>query len=294
MQVRWLDAHPEVGALAPAVTKPDGTPDFLCKRYPAVFDLFLRGFAPAFLKRWFRRRLDRYDMRDVIDPAGSEAVRDVPVMSGCCMLVRRNAIDTTGGFDPKFFLYFEDFDWSVRLNKVTQTAWLPSSASSITGRRRAQGLEAHRLVHEGARSAFYWQAWLALLLIAYGGGAHERFAHRHRHRSRRFHRARARRALREHGTRLSRGRSARRYRTASEAQPSSSARSRCGVGRRDRRARRRRARGRPSRRPRRHVLDETDPEPAAAYAVGERRSDRAACSRRGSRRASSASSSPAR
>ncbi|HET7096122.1 MAG TPA: glycosyltransferase family 2 protein [Casimicrobiaceae bacterium] len=124
--IRWLDAHPEVGALAPAVTKPDGTPDFLCKRYPAVFDLLLRGFAPALLRRWFRKRLDRYDMRDVIDPAKNEPVRDVPVMSGCCMLVRRKAIDTTGGFDPKFFLYFEDFDWSVRLNKVTQTAYLPS------------------------------------------------------------------------------------------------------------------------------------------------------------------------
>jgi len=124
--IRWLDAHPEVGALAPSVTKPDGTPDFLCKRYPAVFDLFLRGFAPAVLRRWFRKRLDRYDMRDMIDPAGNEPVRDVPVMSGCCMLVRRKAIDTTGGFDPKFFLYFEDFDWSVRLNKVTRTAYLPS------------------------------------------------------------------------------------------------------------------------------------------------------------------------
>jgi GT2 family glycosyltransferase len=124
--IRWLDAHPEVGALAPAVTKPDGTPDFLCKRYPALFDLFLRGFAPAFMRRWFRKRLDRYDLRDVIDPAKSDPVRDVPVMSGCCMLVRRKAIDTTGGFDPKFFLYFEDFDWSVRLSKVTQTAYLPS------------------------------------------------------------------------------------------------------------------------------------------------------------------------
>ena len=124
--IRWLDAHPEVGALAPAVTKPDGTPDFLCKRYPAVFDLLLRGFAPAFMRRWFRKRLDRYDMRDLIDPGKNEPVHDVPVMSGCCMLVRRKAIDTTGGFDPKFFLYFEDFDWSVRLNKVTQTAYLPS------------------------------------------------------------------------------------------------------------------------------------------------------------------------
>ena len=42
------------------------------------------------------------------------------------MLVKRFAIDRTGGFDPRFFLYFEDYDWSVRLNRVTQTAWLPA------------------------------------------------------------------------------------------------------------------------------------------------------------------------
>ena len=71
--VRWLDAHPDVGAVAPAVTRPDGTPEYLCKRYPAVFDLFLRGFAPRFVRRLFRRRLDRYEMRDRIDPASDEA-----------------------------------------------------------------------------------------------------------------------------------------------------------------------------------------------------------------------------
>ena len=53
-------------------------------------------------------------------------MRQMPVMAGCCMLVRRKAIDATGGFDPKFFLYFEDYDWSVRLNKLGATAYLPS------------------------------------------------------------------------------------------------------------------------------------------------------------------------
>jgi GT2 family glycosyltransferase len=53
-------------------------------------------------------------------------VSPVPMMSGCFMLVRRNAVDATGGFDPGYFLYFEDFDWSVRLNRVTQSAYVPS------------------------------------------------------------------------------------------------------------------------------------------------------------------------
>ena len=81
--VRWLDAHPDVGAAAPAVTRPDGSPDFLCKRYPAVFDLLLRGFAPSFVQRLFRKRLDRYELRDYIDPASEKPVLGLPVMSGC-------------------------------------------------------------------------------------------------------------------------------------------------------------------------------------------------------------------
>ena len=124
--IRWLDANPDVVAAAPAATRPDGTPDFLSKRYPAILDLFLRGYAPRGVRRLFARRLERYELRDLIDPASALPVRGLPVMSGCCMLVRRKAIDTTGGFDPKLFLYFEDYDWSVRLNKIGATAHLPA------------------------------------------------------------------------------------------------------------------------------------------------------------------------
>lgn len=123
----FLDAHPEIGVLVPAASRPDGTREFLCKRYPAVLDLALRAFAPGVLQRVFRGRLDRYELRDAVALAGADGlVSPVPMMSGCFMLVRRSAVEATGGFDPRYFLYFEDFDWSVRLNRVTRTAYVPS------------------------------------------------------------------------------------------------------------------------------------------------------------------------
>ena len=124
--IQWLDTRPEIGAVAAAITAADGTPLFLCRRYPAVLDLALRGFAPHFVRSLFRRRLARYELRDRIDPANAEPALEIPLMSGACMFVRRKAIDATGGFDPDFFLYFEDYDWSVRLGRVTKTAYLPA------------------------------------------------------------------------------------------------------------------------------------------------------------------------
>jgi len=65
-------------------------------------------------------------MRDLVDVKPPRDVFGVPALSGAFMLVRREAIDRTGGFDPNFFLYFEDYDWSVRLAGVTTTAYVPS------------------------------------------------------------------------------------------------------------------------------------------------------------------------
>ena len=132
--LHFLEENEHIGVLVPATTGHDGAREFTCKRYPCVLDLALRGFAPVFLQRLFRKRLDHYEMRDVIDDA---VVSPVPIMSGSFMLVRRKAIESTGGFDPNFFLYFEDFDWSVRLNRVTQSAYVPSV----------------RVVHHGGRAA---------------------------------------------------------------------------------------------------------------------------------------------
>ena len=146
--IAFLDAHPDIGVLAPAVDNAAGEREFLCKRYPAVLDLALRGFAPALVRGWFRKRLEHFEMRDAIDGSTDGFVSPVPVMSGCFMLLRRKAVDVTGGFDPGFFLYFEDFDWSVRLNRVAGSAFVP----------------AVRIVHHGggaARKGWRHIAWFA-------------------------------------------------------------------------------------------------------------------------------------
>jgi GT2 family glycosyltransferase len=117
-----LEAHPEVGLLAPAVRGDDGAPQYLCKRYPTLWVLFLRGFAPAALRRRFAGAIDHYEMRDVI---ADRFVAGVPLASGCFMLARTPLLARVGGFDPRFFMYFEDYDLSMRLARETQLAYAP-------------------------------------------------------------------------------------------------------------------------------------------------------------------------
>lgn len=118
----FMQAHPDAGLLAPAATDAKGQPQYLCKRYPTVLDLLLRGFAPGWLRQRMRERLERYEMRELID---SGIVWDVPLVSGCFMLLSRSVLDRVQGFDPDFFLYFEDYDLSLRVGRIARTVYVP-------------------------------------------------------------------------------------------------------------------------------------------------------------------------
>ncbi|HHQ4580576.1 TPA: glycosyltransferase family 2 protein [Aeromonas hydrophila] len=119
----FMEQHPECGLLTPFATWEDGQEQRLCKRYPTVFDLLLRGFAPAFVKKLFQMRLAKYEMADQLN--NHDVLWDPPIVSGCFMLFRTDVLLQLGGFDPRFFLYFEDFDISLRAGKISRIAYVP-------------------------------------------------------------------------------------------------------------------------------------------------------------------------
>lgn len=122
----FFRAHADAGLLAPWIGDDTGGQQYLCRRYPTLLDLLARGFFPAVLRKsLFASRLARYEMRDVID--GSSIVWDPPIISGCFMLFRTSVLKRLGGFDPRYFLYFEDYDLSLRSHALARVAYVPAS-----------------------------------------------------------------------------------------------------------------------------------------------------------------------
>ncbi len=118
----YLEEHPDTAAVSPQAFDESGNRQYLCKEYPSVYLLLLRGFAPGWLRKWNQKKLDEYEMRAITE-AGE--ISDVEIISGCFMLCRTELLHRIGGFDPKYFLYFEDFSLSLELGKLARLVYLP-------------------------------------------------------------------------------------------------------------------------------------------------------------------------
>lgn len=121
--VEFFESHSQVGLVTPRIGDGAGHIQYLCRRYPTLLDLFVRGFLPARLRRFFARRLARYEMHDLINER--DIVWDPPIVSGCFMFFRTSVLKKLAGFDPRYFLYFEDYDLSLRTHEVARIAYLP-------------------------------------------------------------------------------------------------------------------------------------------------------------------------
>jgi GT2 family glycosyltransferase len=118
-----LEDNEQYALVSPRVLGSDGKQEFLCKSYPSVLVLLLRAFAPEFIRRWFRSKLYRYELRETCE--GTEPAQ-VLLASGCFMLLRTEGLQSVKGFNQEYFLYFEDFDLSLRLREYGQLMFLPS------------------------------------------------------------------------------------------------------------------------------------------------------------------------
>jgi hypothetical protein len=139
----YMDERPHVGMVAPKVLNADGTLQPLNKRTPTIVDLFVRRFVPRRFHKYFAARLARYEMLDV----GYEHEYAVPNISGCFMFCRTDVLRSLGGFDERYFLYFEDFDLTRRMQRTHHTMYYPGVTVTHYW---------HRTAHKSWKYSYYF------------------------------------------------------------------------------------------------------------------------------------------
>lgn len=111
--IRYLDANQDIGILGPKILNKDLSLQKSCRKSPTLLLSLLSALG-----------VDSTHM-----PQGE--TREAQVLSGCFLAVRREAMESVGLLDERFFFYAEDTDWCKRFRDAGWKAVYFTGASAI-------------------------------------------------------------------------------------------------------------------------------------------------------------------
>lgn len=116
----YLDENPEVGLVSPEIRFPDGRLQILGKKNPRLRYLAasrLRGSGePGDTLREYAMLDEDYSKPFEIENA-----------TGCFVFIRTELFKKLGGFDKRYFMYFEDCDLSREMNRISKVVYYPGA-----------------------------------------------------------------------------------------------------------------------------------------------------------------------
>ena len=118
--VEYMEKHPEIGLLSPKICFPDGRSQILGKRNPKIKYLVasrMRNEADP------SPELREYAMldEDLTVPC------EIENATGCFMMFRTDLFKKIGGFDKRYFMYFEDCDITRTVRKYAKAVFYPEA-----------------------------------------------------------------------------------------------------------------------------------------------------------------------
>jgi hypothetical protein len=117
--VRFLDAHPQTGAVGPRLLNPDGTLQPSCHPAPTLPSELWRLSHLDALWPFALYPMSEWDL---------DTPRRVDVLQGACLLLRRAALDQVGFLDEEYFMYSEEVDLCQRLKRAGWSLyWVPEA-----------------------------------------------------------------------------------------------------------------------------------------------------------------------
>jgi GT2 family glycosyltransferase/lipopolysaccharide/colanic/teichoic acid biosynthesis glycosyltransferase len=154
--VDFMEKTPDAGIVGPRLVFRDGTVQLSCRRFYTFAVLVLRRTP---LGKFFpnARAMREHLMLD-FDHAST---RQVDWLIGAAMLVRREAVESVGMMDERFFLYFEDVDWCYRMYQKGLKVYYVAEAEIEHGYQResAQAVVNRSFVAHLVSLFRYYEKW---------------------------------------------------------------------------------------------------------------------------------------
>lgn len=147
VSVELMDANPKVGLAGGQLIGRDGSWQPSARMFPSVLNdlLAMSGLAARFPKSKFFGRADR----TWANPMQAAEVDWVP---GAYSIIRADALDQMGYFDPRFFLYYEEVDLCKRLKQLGYAVWYwPQIIVIHIGGESSRTVDSLHLTRSGAQ-----------------------------------------------------------------------------------------------------------------------------------------------
>jgi N-acetylglucosaminyl-diphospho-decaprenol L-rhamnosyltransferase len=181
--VAALEEKPELGAVGPRIVEADGELVWSQRRFPRLRS----SFAQALFLQRLAPRATWTD--EVIRDESAYAQPNTPDwLSGACLLLRREALESLGGLDETFFLYSEETDLFRRMRAAgLRAGYVPAAAAYHAGgasapRSTTRGIEARSRVLYARKHHGRVVALLEAIAVGIGAVTHAAiWIHRPRH-----------------------------------------------------------------------------------------------------------------
>ena len=127
--MKFAEQQRNFGIIGPKLLYDGGGVQESCRRFPSLTDLVFKrlGLTPV-----FKKRVGRYLMHDV----NLDRAIEVDWLVGAAMMMRRKVFLELGGFDERFFLFFEDTDLCRRAGEKGYSVWYHPDARFVHTRKR--------------------------------------------------------------------------------------------------------------------------------------------------------------
>jgi GT2 family glycosyltransferase/lipopolysaccharide/colanic/teichoic acid biosynthesis glycosyltransferase len=160
--VEFMDRTPDAGIVGPKLIFQDGNTQLSCRRFYTFKVLALRRTPLGKIFRNSRAVRDHL-MLDF----DHESTRVVDWILGAAMMVRREAVESVGLMDERFFLYFEDVDWCYRMKqKGLAVYYCPDSVITHGYQRQSAQSVLNRSFVSHLVSLFrYYEKWNTVLYV---------------------------------------------------------------------------------------------------------------------------------